>query len=188
MPAKGHLDRAGVVQTAASVADRDGLEAVTLASVARQLGIRIPSLYNHIAGLTGLRQEMALMGICQLADKIRRAATGKAGEDAIIGIADAYRAFTHEHPGLYAAALRVPDPKNSEMMAAGQEVVDIVLAVLQHYHLSGEDAIHAVRGLRSALHGFVDLEAADGFGLPLDCDESFQRLIHMFIRGLQQPR
>ena len=49
-----------------------------------------------------------------------------------------------------------------------------------------EDGLHAVRGLRSVVHGFASLEVAGGFGLPLDLDESFRRLVEMFIGGLQQ--
>jgi hypothetical protein len=51
---------------------------------------------------------------------------------------------------------------------------------LESFALQGEDALHATRGLRSLVHGFATLEAAGGFGLPLDCDESFRRLVEMF--------
>jgi AcrR family transcriptional regulator len=39
------------------------------------------------------------------------------------------------------------------------------------------DALHAIRALRAMLHGFVALEAAGGFGLPLDLDESYRRMV-----------
>ena len=54
------------------------------------------------------------------------------------------------------------------------------------FGLKEQDALHAVRGLRSVIHGFAALEVAGGFGLPLDCDESFQRLLQIYIRGLQE--
>jgi hypothetical protein len=60
---------------------------------------------------------------------------------------------------------------------------------MRPYGLTGEDAVHAVRVLRSAMHGFVSLELMGGFGLPLNLDESFRRLIQMFIDGLRHwPR
>ena len=52
--------------------------------------------------------------------------------------------------------------------------------------LRGEEGLHAVRGLRSVVHGFASLEVAGGFGLPLNLDESFRRLVEMFIHGLQK--
>jgi hypothetical protein len=72
-----------------------------------------------------------------------------------------------------------------ELAAAEERVVRIVLAVLASFGLQGQDAIHAVRGLRSVVHGFASLEVAGGFGLPLDCDESFRRLIAMLVAGLE---
>jgi hypothetical protein len=52
--------------------------------------------------------------------------------------------------------------------------------------LNGDDAIHAVRALRSLVHGFATLEVSGGFGIPLDLDESFHRLVDLFIAGIQQ--
>lgn len=56
--------------------------------------------------------------------------------------------------------------------------------MLELYGLDEAAAIHAVRGLRSIVHGFATLELAGGFGLPLDCDESFLRLLRAYVAGL----
>jgi AcrR family transcriptional regulator len=180
------LDRAAVLQAAADLADREGWERLSLASLAGHLGIRAPSLYNHVAGLEGLRRDLARLGYRQLSARLARATIGKARDVAVIALADAYRAFAHEHPGLYAAAALAPDPNDPEAQAVAGEVVEIVLAVLAAYGLSGGEAIHTTRALRSALHGFVTLEAGGGFGMPLDLDESFRRLVRLFLLGLQQ--
>jgi hypothetical protein len=57
--------------------------------------------------------------------------------------------------------------------------------VLRGYGIEGEDALHATRMIRAALHGFVLLEAVGGFALDLSVDESFTRLIATLDRGLQ---
>jgi AcrR family transcriptional regulator len=180
------LDRAAVAQAAAELADEAGLEGVTLGRVAAQLGVQPPSLYSHVAGLSGLRRELALVGLHELTRRLGRAAVGKAGDAALLALAHAYRDFAHEHPGVYAATLRAPEGSDAEWATAGEEVVGIVLAVLAGYGLEGDSGLHATRGLRSLLHGFVALEAAGGFGLPLSLDESFQRLLRIFIAGLHQ--
>lgn len=184
MPARKHIDRQRVLDVSIALADERGFEAVTLASVADQLGIRIPSLYNHISGLPGLRHELTLWGVRQLGEQMRRAAVGKAGNEAITGVAHAYRAFAHAHPGIYTATLRAATLDEPDLAAAGQEVLDVVLAVLQPYGLGSDDTLHVVRGLRSLLHGFVDLEISGGFGLALDRDESFRQLVQLFVQGL----
>jgi hypothetical protein len=67
----------------------------------------------------------------------------------------------------------------------------VVTSVLDGFGVTGDDAIDATRSLRAALHGFVSLEDAGGFGLPTDVDRSFDRLIHGLVRaitdGMSQP-
>jgi AcrR family transcriptional regulator len=183
VPRRG-LDTEQVVDEAARIADAEGLEAVTLARVAESLGVRAPSLYNHVDGRAGLIRLLALRGLGELADAIRDAAVGRAGGDAIRAIAHAYRRYVVEHPGLYVTTVRAPDPDDAERLAAAARSVDVVLAVLGAWGLTGDDAVHEVRLIRSALHGFATIEAAGGFGMPLDLDESFERLIAMMLTGI----
>jgi hypothetical protein len=72
---------------------------------------------------------------------------------------------------------RVPDPEDSQHLAAGEQAVQAMVAALRGYGLDGDDAVDATRLTRSALHGFVSLQVDDGFGLPQDLGRSFERLI-----------
>lgn len=179
------LDHASVVQAAAALIDIMGLEQVTMADLAERLQIRTPSLYNHVNGMAGLRRDLALFGVRELATRMGQAVMGKAGDDAIIALAHAYRAFVKEHPGLYAATLRAPATDDTELQKAAQEVIDILLKVLSAYNLQAENAIHAIRMLRSTIHGFTTLEIAGGFELPIARDETFRRLIAMFLASIK---
>jgi hypothetical protein len=114
-----------------------------------------------------------------------RAAAGRAGRDALRAVADAYRAYARTHPGTYAAAQRAREMQQShEAAAAGVEAVEVALAVVRGYGLDGDDALHAARIIRSALHGFALIEADDGFAIDLSTDESFERLVAVLDRGL----
>jgi AcrR family transcriptional regulator len=183
---KRTLDTAAVVYAAAEIADAEGLDLLTLARVAERLDVRVPSLYNHVDGLPGLRRALALAGVRATIDAVRRATVGVSGDAAVQALARAYRAFAHAHPGQYAASVRAPDPDDTVLREASVELLDVVLAVLAPYHLDAVSATHAVRGFRSIVHGFVSLEAAGGFGMPLDVDESFDRLVRMLIAGLER--
>ena len=166
MPRVG-LDREPVVEAAAALADEKGLEAVTLAELASRLNVRTPSLYNHVAGLEGVRRELALLGLRELGRRIGRAAIGRATDAAVFAIAEAYRSFVKEHPGLYAATLRsyrLSDPSDPDLQAAEREALELVLAVLASYGMRDEEAVHAARGLRSIAHGFATLEVAGDSG------------------------
>jgi AcrR family transcriptional regulator len=183
------LDRAAVVEAASALADEVGIEGVTLARLAGRLGVRTPSLYNHVDGLDGLRRELALLGTRELKFRIGRAAVGKTADEAVVAIAHAYRTFVKERPGLYAATVRsyrLSDPTDPELQALEREVIGVVLDVVASFGLRGADALHAVRGLRSVVHGFATLECAGGFGMPLEVDESFERLLRIFVDGVRR--
>lgn len=189
MPRKANsrvLNRATVVQAAVALIDTVGLEQITLANLAERLEIRTPSLYNHIHGIEGLRRELALLSMHELATRMGQVVMGKAGDDAIFAFAHAYRAFAKEHPGLYATTQRAPAFDDTELQKAAQEVIDVLLKVLSAYNLQADDALHAIRLLRSTIHGFTMLEITGGFGLPLELDETFRRLIAMFLASIKR--
>jgi AcrR family transcriptional regulator len=176
MPRAG-LSPARVVAEAAQLADEVGLDRLTLAAVADRLAVRLPSLYKHVAGLDGLRRELASLGLGELATALGKAAMGRTRRDALVEIAHAYRTFATDRPGLYTATLRAPAPDDAELTARAQEVLDVAFALTRSYGLDGEDAIHAIRILRSAMHGFVTQQAAGAFGMPQSIDDSYDRLI-----------
>jgi AcrR family transcriptional regulator len=187
MPRAG-LDTAAVVDAAARLADANGLEAVTLARLANALDVRPPSLYAHIGGLEDLRRRLGARGARELATALSRAAAGRAGADALGAVAHAYRAYASEHPGCYTAAQRARELQHSEeAIAAAHAVTDVVMAVLRGYDLHDQDAVHATRTVRVALHGFVALEAEGGFAIELPLDDTFERLIAILDRGLRSP-
>ncbi|HWD82041.1 MAG TPA: TetR/AcrR family transcriptional regulator C-terminal domain-containing protein [Kribbella sp.] len=49
-PRRRALTRESIVQAGVEIADRDGLDAVSIRSVAAELGVRPMSLYGHVAG------------------------------------------------------------------------------------------------------------------------------------------
>src|SRR5690348_7583431 len=96
------LDQASVVEAAAKLVDEEGIETLTLDRLAKRLGVKSPSLYNHVAGLTGLKHELTLYCLRDVMDHITRATIGKARTEAIFAFADAYRTYAREMPGRYA--------------------------------------------------------------------------------------
>jgi AcrR family transcriptional regulator len=179
------LDRQVIVTTAAEIADLNGLDHVTLTAVSERLGVRKPSLYNHINGLPELKGHLAIWGTDQLRAKISEAAIGKAKQDAILAIADAYRLFAHQRPGLYKAIVSSPDRDNLELKIAIEKMMAVISQILEPYNLIDSNKTHAIRGLRSLMHGFASLEEAGWFAAPIDREESHRRLINAFIRGIE---
>lgn len=185
MVKRRRLNHDAVVSKAAQLADEAGTpDAVTLTALAQALDVRPPSLYNHVEGIDGLRCDMAVYGARALLGRLREAAAGRIGRDALWAMARAYRDFAHEHPGLYPFVTRAPDPEEEALAALAQELLQMLLLVLASVGLEGDEALHAVRGFRSMLHGFVSLERGAGYKMALDRDESFRRLVNAYLDGL----
>ncbi|WHY87286.1 WHG domain-containing protein [Neobacillus novalis] len=177
------LDLTTILETAGVLADQQGIQEITLANLAKKLGIRPPSLYNHFDGLPGLRKKLAIYGIDMLYSRMADAAIGVSGTEAVLAVSQAYVNLAREHPGVYEATLLAPDPEDVDVQQAGEKIVELSVRILQAYHLEGASALHAVRGLRSILHGFSALEQRGGFKMALDLDESLMIIIKAFLAG-----
>ncbi len=187
MAHRAGLDRAAVVEAAAKLVDEEGFEQLALGRLAERLGIRTPSLYNHVAGLPGLRHELALYCARDLLAQLTRATIGMARADAILALADTYRAYASQYPGRYTFTIQAPTADDPQMTAVAEDILSVIWAVLRPYNLGEEQTIHAIRSLRSIVQGFVSLEAAGAFAMPVKLDDSFHWLLQLFIAGLQTP-
>lgn len=183
------LDKDAVIQAAVELVKADGMPTLTLSRLAEALGIQTPSLYNHIDGLPGLQKDLAVLNAKLLADRLSEAAVGKSGSDLFMEVAQAFRNYVKEYAGLYMSTLRssgTQDVQDENLVREEERAVKIGTTVMASLGLKGQDAIHALRAFRSTVHGFATLEVAGGFGLPLECDESFRRLVTALSAGLQQ--
>lgn len=187
MARKRGITREDVVMAAAGIADAGGLDAVTLASTAARLGIRSPSLYSHVDGLDGLRRLLALKAASAMAEALEESVRGRSGLAALRELAFGYRRFAKRHPGLYAATHRAVRPgEDDSLYAALGAVARVPFRALAEAGFGTAEQVHFTRAFRSALHGFVDLERAGGFGLPESVEESFERMVDVLILALRQ--
>jgi AcrR family transcriptional regulator len=181
------LTQKDVVDAAASLVEAEGTSALTLTRVARELNIKPPSLYNHVAGLETLRRHVALKATEDLGAQLGAAAMGRAGRSALHAIAAEFRTYVAKHPGLYELSAQAR-PDDEEFTRAAMLSTEPVIAILRSYDLDADDTIHAARTIRAALHGFVSLEIMGGFGLDVDIDRSFEWLIESLADTLDMPK
>ena len=185
MPRAG-LTGDDVVASAAGLADEIGFQGVTMGLLAGRLGIRAPSLYKHVGGLADVQHRLATLAMTELGEVIRDAVQGRAGRDALAAMMTAVRGYVSAHPGRYAATVGAeftgPD---DPLLAAGTRVINSIAAVLRGYGIAESEMNHAIRTLRSTMHGFAMLEASRGFQWDADPDESFEWMIGFIDRGLR---
>jgi AcrR family transcriptional regulator len=180
------LASASVTEAGAALADRVGISGLSMGLLADQLGVKAPSLYKHVDGLADLEHRIAVLAMTELGDILRDALQGRAGRDALTAGTQAMRAWVKDHPGRYAAsnAARATGP-DDPLVAAANRVMDSWAAMLHGYRIALAHRTHALRMLRSLLHGFATLEAAGGFQLDTDVDESFSWMIDFVDHGLR---
>jgi AcrR family transcriptional regulator len=176
-----------VIDLAVRIVDDAGLDGLSLAAVAAEAGVAVPSLYKHIGSVGDLRRAVAVVALRELTRRAAAATVGRSGDAALRALGHALRAFATEHPGLYAATQVAPDAREpaSEQALAAADAVEVVGAVLRGFGVPEPLLVPAVRTVRSALHGFVDLAAHGGFGLPDDLDSSFEVLLDVLVAGMR---
>ena len=182
---RSRLTPESVTEAAAALVDEIGFDHLSMGLLAERLGVKTPSLYKHVASQADLAHRIAVLAMTEVSDAIRDATQGRAGSDALAAGAQAMRIYVQEHLGRYAAgnAARPAGP-DDPLIPAVDRVLASWAAMLRGYELDSSQEIHALRMLRSVLHGFVTLEVADGFQIDTSVDDSFTWMINFIDHGL----
>ncbi|MDA3645660.1 TetR/AcrR family transcriptional regulator [Saccharopolyspora indica] len=183
--ARAGLTAERITEAAAEMADTTGFTGVTISALARHFGVKDASLYSHVRNLAELRARVAVLAAGELSDRIGSAIAGRAGRDALVAFADAYRAYALEHPGRYAATQLQLDPEIIAGSSGHRRCMELPYSLLRGYGLSEPDITDAVRLLRSTFHGYAHLEAGGGFGHPREVRASWERAVHALHIALE---
>jgi AcrR family transcriptional regulator len=168
------------------MADEAGIGTVSLASLAGRLGVKPPALYKHVENLGDLRHRIAALAVTELGEALRDALQGKAGYEALAAMFGAMRRYATEHPGRYSATVGAEfQGQDDPLLVASARVIRSVGAVLSGYGIAPEETDHAIRALRSIIHGFALLQIANAFQWGNDPDESFAWIIRFADAGLR---
>lgn len=100
--------RQALLAEAERVLESDGIQGLTLRSIARAAGVSHTAPQNHFGDLTGLLSELAALGFRRFASELDAAAV-RAGEDRFErnrATARAYVAFARRYPGLFTLMFR----------------------------------------------------------------------------------
>jgi AcrR family transcriptional regulator len=154
VPAKVRRDpltRERVIQAALRIMDAEGLEAVTMRRIGRELGVEAMSLYNHVRDkediLDGISE--AVMSEFDIPER-----SGDWGGDAR-AMAMEWRRLLGLHPGVM--QLLAERHKPLEGMVAYRPM-DAALDALSGAGLSAREAAQAFNALGSYIMGFVMME------------------------------
>jgi AcrR family transcriptional regulator len=163
--------RAEIVQAATSLIVRTGSDqAVTLRSVAREIGIAAPSIYTHFPSRDAIVQAVVEEALTQLHESITAAVT--ACDDPVEGLlagCAAYVDFGTNEPARYRVLFETPPSKPAPSAPGGadlsgleafQTLVDNLHACVRAGRSASADPFADAVALWTALHGQVSLRAA----------------------------
>lgn len=192
MPYPSQVQRADLIDKARELIESEGLDRLTLQSLAAAFGIAAPSLYHHFRNKTALLAAVNATTASALVEAMLAAASQASAEDqadptsALIHMLHGYRMFAHAHPVTYSmvfantmSALK-PDPKTAEALVLPlQEIMARVVGAAK--------SLPALRGGWALVHGFVMLELAGQFQRGGDLDNAFETAVRTYMDGLRQP-
>lgn len=157
MGAKG-LTKDLILAEAVACMESTGQPVVSLHEVARRLGVKTPSLYNHIKNTKELRYEIFQYAIGQFVANQRAATANKRKDEAVRAFAEAYHTFAVENKGLYRLIMSIPSEEDDRAKEVAIPLLETVVEILKDYGLTEESVAHWQRVLRAILHGFISEE------------------------------
>ncbi|MDI0264751.1 TetR/AcrR family transcriptional regulator [Clostridioides difficile] len=152
------VSREIVIQTASDIADKDGLNKVSLKVVAAKLGIRTPSLYNHIESLDDLLLEVAHNGMRKMNNQMEKVAIGNSGDTAIKCISIEYFNFVISHPGVYETIQWATWHGNNETLEVFGEYKTLLEKLIVSCNLEIKNTDEVLNLIMSVLHGYSTLQ------------------------------
>ena len=167
------VTKAEVIKTASDMADRNGLHNVSLKAIAENLGIRTPSLYNHIGSLDELLREIAHSGMRTMNEKMIRAVIGKTGDSALKLVAVEYLNYMIEHPGVYEII----------QWASWNGTEETAIIFNDYLSLLKTEILNMVTGM---LHGYTTLQLRYAFSNPDKVRKELSEAIDTLLLGANQ--
>lgn len=166
--------REKLLDLAEHLLERDGLEAFGMGALAREAGIRTPSLYKHFSGATDLEHALISRGFRWFAVSLE--SNTPAGKDPLAVFAEAYRAAARSRPQLY--RLMTERPLDREQLNPGAELA--AMSAILAYFGESEGSHDRARTVWAAAHGLVSLELANRFPPGADLDAAWRVLVETF--------
>lgn len=167
-----------IIDVARELLEQEGQQGLSMRRIAERLGIRAPSLYEHIPNKATLEAALISDGFREWAELAEQAAD--TSTDPLLAIGNAYRGYAAAHPHLYRLMTERPLPRAQLSTGveerAAQPLVDAV---------GGDPDV--ARALWSFAHGMVILELNKRFPEGADIDAAWDRGLAAFRREARPP-
>jgi len=144
-----------ITTSAIAITKQDGLTSLTMPKIAKALGIKSQSLYNHVSNLNEVKTNMSISLFQSLKDRLLEGILGLTGKPAIEAYFTIFYAFSVEYDQFY-EVLFLPGKESSEALDQSFRAVIQILQRLLTSVTSDPNQIQLYkRTLMSVFVGFV---------------------------------
>lgn len=182
------LTREKVIEEAGKLANERGLSAVTITNLANHLGIKKPSLYNHIKNQDDIWNGIMSYGWEKVSKEICAGIAIEDPKKALTELSHGIYDYAMHNKGIFEAMLWYNSYENEQLRSSTEGLYHFFLLQTDKLGIDRNLANHLLRTYRSLLEGFILLVIHDSFGNPVSVEESFQISIDFFINGLEDMR
>lgn len=177
------VTKAAVIQTASEIADKDGLNDVSLKAVAEKLNIRTPSLYNHIGSLADLLREVAHSGMRDMNARMTQAAIGNIGDAAIKAVSIEYLNYMIEHPGIYETIQWAAWHGTEETESLHGNYLSLLMTLINSCNFNPDSTHEILNLLTGFLHGYTTTQLRYAFENPDEIRKALSNAIDTVLLG-----
>ncbi|GAT73844.1 TetR-like C-terminal domain-containing protein [Microbacterium hydrocarbonoxydans] len=183
MPAPRRVSTAELVAAVRTIAERDGLDAVTMSAVAAAVGVRAPSLYKRAANRHELLRLAADDAVAELTAEVSAlAAAIEDPREVLSGVARALRALAGRSPTVITLLFGAPAPQAGPSPEGVVPLMNVLLDSVGA--IAPADRLSAARTLTAWAYGFCMMEQNGGFRQGGDVDAAFDRGLEIVLRGI----
>jgi AcrR family transcriptional regulator len=179
-----------IINTARTLAEAEGWDAVTTRRLSTEIEYSQPVLYKHFSGMDQIADAVALDGFAELAEVIRAAhCDTNSASDTLTRIAHAYLEFARDNPAVYdamftrATTLRFAAQETPPELTAAFAALDQAVSMVANE----QDTDTLTEVFWAALHGLVTLSRTGRLRLGYDSDR-LQLLVKQFTSSRQTMR
>lgn len=190
-PKKEHsLTRHDVIEAAIACLDREGESALGVNRVARELGIKPPAIYKHLAGNAALRKAVVLAIWQRFFVYYKQQTAGLSNPRTLLKAGGhATRNFARNHPALYRVMMQVQlSPTDPEASPIIQEALSFFRTGLESYEFTENQLIDVMRMVNAAVSGFIAVEQAGLLTLNRSTDASFEVMLDALFAAIEHIR
>lgn len=173
------IDRARVLSESLALADEQGLDAVTMAALAKRLGVTTMALYRHVASKADLFDGLVEL---LLAEAVPPTVHELPWLERLAAYAHQLRATARRHPAAFSLLLQRP-----AMTAQARHVRDAISLALTDAGIPAQHADQLQRLLSTAVLGFALSEIAGRFDAQTaeQRDADFELLLELLTHAVQ---